>query len=565
MPFVYQPFQSGHAAQTIGDLLLRQGDVEAQRAQQLGAIGAQQAQQSGQIWGGLVNQLGQLPTQIQQQQDAQAQRQMRDLQLKSAQRQQTDVDALDAAFQSGGLNRDAVLGALPGHLRPTVAKQFADADKSALEVRELKDKAAVAERDYFGSLAASVKPFLGSQDGGLSAAMVALQHAKEAGYDNAGQLWEKVKADPTQLPSMVDQLIQASPKQVELINASKTADARAKSADVSAQRLELDKPKIAAETQKLVQEVEGTTPMTPAQKAQNQVAVANLGVSQGRLSEEQHHNRITEGQGAAREAREQAKYDTTYGQGVGENGQPIENPTAKSIAEYRVPAPSPRSMATGPGKVLMDQVMRLNPSYDASQFPARQKMRQAFTSGNQSQQLTALNTAIEHLGVLDSMAQALGNGSFKPGNEIYNTVRDIFGSKAVNNFEFARDVMAGELATAMKKSGATDSEIDKVTKRLSSSSSPQALAGAIREVALPMIGGKASTLDQQWKQVMGQNDPFSVYTPGAQAVLQKFGAAPHGATVGAGMVTMRAPNGQTKQVSASEVEHYKALGATVVK
>lgn len=38
----------------------------------------------------------------------------------------------------------------------------------------------------------------------------------------------------------------------------------------------------------------------------------------------------------------------------------------------------------------------------------------------------------------------------------------------------------------------------------------------------------------------------------------------YGVEVGGGMVTMKAPNGATKQVSPDQVEHYKSLGATVV-
>jgi hypothetical protein len=53
-----------------------------------------------------------------------------------------------------------VLSRLPGHLRPTVQKQFADADEASLKVQKLRDETAAAERDYFGSLAAGVKPYL---------------------------------------------------------------------------------------------------------------------------------------------------------------------------------------------------------------------------------------------------------------------------------------------------------------------------------------------------------------------------------------------------------------------
>lgn len=198
---------------------------------------------------------------------------------------------------------------------------------------------------------------------------------------------------------------------------------------------------------------------------------------------------------------------------------------AKAIAEYRMAPISPRSAQTPAGSALMAQVLKANPAYDATQFAARNKMRTAFTSGTQAQQLTALNTAIEHLGVLNDFAKALDNGTFTPGNELYNRVRTMFGSQAVTNFSFARDIMAGELATAMKKSGATDVEIDRVTNSLSSAASPKQLGDAIRSVAVPMISGKARVMDEQYHAAMGAADPFSVYTPGAQNVLSTIGSS----------------------------------------
>jgi hypothetical protein len=49
-----------------------------------------------------------------------------------------------------------------------------------------------------------------------------------------------------------------------------------------------------------------------------------------------------------------------------------------------------------------------------------------------------------------------------------------------------------------------------------------------------MIGGKASTMQQQYRAVMGEQDPFSVYTPGAKAVLDRFGASHEPAAPGGG-------------------------------
>lgn len=275
MPFQYSQYRSPFT-DSIAARIANQGAIEAQRAQQVGGA-----------WAGVARAAGQIPAQMQQVQAQQQEAKLRDLQLQGAQRQQADVDALDQAYKSGGVDRNAVINALPGHLRPTVQKQFSDADEAALKVQKLKAEAAGAERDYFGSLASSVKPFLGSEDGGMSAAMIALQHAKEAGYANADQLWAQVKSNPQALPQIIEQLIQASPKQVELLNAGKTADSRVKQAETGAQRLALETPKIAAETQKVQQEATGTQPMSPYQQAELGNRAAALKIEQGKFGLEQ--------------------------------------------------------------------------------------------------------------------------------------------------------------------------------------------------------------------------------------------------------------------------------------
>jgi hypothetical protein len=147
------------------------------------------------------------------------------LALEQQRRAGADIKALDDAYASG-LDREGVLSRLPGHLRPTVQKQFADADEASLKVQKLRDETVAAERDYFGSLAAGVKPYLSDPDGGMGAALIALQHAKEKGYKDADAIWQRVSQDPSQLAPIVQQLIAQSPKQVELGNSATSAAAR---------------------------------------------------------------------------------------------------------------------------------------------------------------------------------------------------------------------------------------------------------------------------------------------------------------------------------------------------
>src|SRR5438132_1030675 len=102
MPFQYEGYRSPFA-NSIAELMLRRGDIAARHAETIGHAQAQAALQSGQAWGNAVGTIGQtvaaIPAQIQQAKAVEQEQQLRGLQLKGAQRQQADVDALDNAGQ----------------------------------------------------------------------------------------------------------------------------------------------------------------------------------------------------------------------------------------------------------------------------------------------------------------------------------------------------------------------------------------------------------------------------------------------------------------------------------
>jgi hypothetical protein len=477
-------------------------------------------------------------------------KQQRELVAEQRQNALDDRSALDAAVTPGA-GLDQVLAGLPGHMHAGVRKQWADADKAAQDANEARAKAGAAEADYMGTLAKTVQSY--GYD--PQAASIVLAHAKAQGHDTS-QLEQQIAQDPSKLKPIVDAMIQASPKQRELMTGERNAASSAQTAATGARRLDLEAPKITADATVAQQVAAGTKGgLTPAQ--QTEVA----------------HRKVEEQQGAStlsiartREAREQAKYDQTYGSGVNEAGQALpEDPTARAIAEYRVPPPSARSMASGPGKALMDRVMRLNPSFDGSQFPSRNKMRQAFTSGPQGQALNSLNTAIVHLDQFVDAAKELGNGSFQPTNALVNWVKTVSGSSAPTNFEGIKTIMSGELASAFKKSGATDTEIHQVEQSIAQKQSPAQLLDYATQVAIPALSGKANTYDEQWKQAMGDKDASPVYTPSSKKVLAKYGAQHANTQTPGGAVKMQAPDGSIAMVAADHVQAATAKGAKVIQ
>ncbi len=201
----------------IAETIQHLGDVQAQ-----GALGVAQAQAraqaaNGQIWGGTLASLGQIPGEILQgmQQQKYREAQLADMQAQAEERkaiasqraqQAKDAAAVDTAMQQGGGIREQTIQALVqsgnGHLVPTVQQTFDRADESAAKARELRQKADEADLTYAGHLAAGIK----AMNYDPAAAQIAIQHAKEKGYD-IGELEQALQANPQALPQIVDGII----------------------------------------------------------------------------------------------------------------------------------------------------------------------------------------------------------------------------------------------------------------------------------------------------------------------------------------------------------------------
>lgn len=163
-PFEYRQAPNPYAA-SISDLLLRQGDIQAQRATQVGNAQAQAAQARGQIWGAAAQQIGQAAgnaitqhAEEQKQAPIRAQeQQIRDLTISGA---KTDAATKQAALEvnktidglmKGSLITDPTTGATTydrqklqqgfassgiGHLWPQYSELLDKSDASLKTLRE---------------------------------------------------------------------------------------------------------------------------------------------------------------------------------------------------------------------------------------------------------------------------------------------------------------------------------------------------------------------------------------------------------------------------------------------
>jgi len=96
-------------------------------------------------------------------------------------------------------------------------------------------------------------------------------------------------------------------------------------------------------------------------------------------------------------------------------------------------------------------------------------------------------------------------------NKAANAIAQQFGDPSITNFSAAKNAMAGEVAAALKTSGATDEEIKKVDSTFSSAQTPGQLKGAISTYR-SLLGSKAHNLKQQYESGMQGKPNFQPET-----------------------------------------------------
>jgi ribosomal protein L24 len=182
-------------------------------------------------------------------------------------------------------------------------------------------------------------------------------------------------------------------------------------------------------------------------------------------------------------------------------------------------------MYTPAGKKFMEQVLKINPDYDASMYANRAPTRRAFTSGPQGQAINAMNAAVGHIAQLTGAIEALDSGDVQAKNAAYNWLKTQFGNDAVSNFETLRQTIAGEISTILNRGQATVSGIAETEKNVKTSGSPRQMAGYIK-TQIPIIGSKLAAYDYQYHQAMGEKDPFSALSPDTKTILSGLGYDP---------------------------------------
>lgn len=203
----------------------------------------------------------------------------------------------------------------------------------------------------------------------------------------------------------------------------------------------------------------------------------------------------------------------------------------KAIAEGRMALPGGFALKSPYWQQMLSAVSQYDPNFDAVNYNARNKTRASFTSGADANNITALNTALAHLGTLSTNYQALNNTSVPLVNAAINSTGNALGrffpggeqiQTNTANVGADAEAVSHELAKVFRSTGMSEGEIQAWKDKISVNASPSS-SGATINSALDLIDGRLSALGEKYNQGMGTTKQgIDLLSPDAQKAYNKL-------------------------------------------
>lgn len=197
---------------------------------------------------------------------------------------------------------------------------------------------------------------------------------------------------------------------------------------------------------------------------------------------------------------------------------------------------------------LLKDIQKLDPKFDEAAIDSRYNTLKEFTSSSNTKaggQVLALNTLIHHADLYQQAADALKNGSFKPGNAAYNAVSGMMGSPAPQNAALVARFLAGETGKVATGGVPAEGEIKGILANLGTNASPEQIKGA-GDTLLQVAAGRMIPLKEKAQQAK-IDGIVPVLGADAKEILARRGYDPETLKRGGGVVTHRY-NPETKKI-----------------
>jgi len=129
------------------------------------------------------------------------------LKQAEAERQRRDDEAMRTAIKAP--TREDTLRMMREQGDPRVfevEKWFKEADQLGARTKQARIQAKLEEANYLAYLASKVEPFLGDPDGGMGAAMLAIQEARKLEIDGVDEIEQQIQQNPASLAGIIKSL-----------------------------------------------------------------------------------------------------------------------------------------------------------------------------------------------------------------------------------------------------------------------------------------------------------------------------------------------------------------------
>jgi hypothetical protein len=190
----------------------------------------------------------------------------------------------------------------------------------------------------------------------------------------------------------------------------------------------------------------------------------------------------------------------------------------KGYSDYSMTTQQLAAMGRGERAMYQAMAKQVNPSFDATQFDTRKKVRWSFTSGPDAKNVTSLNTVTGHLASLKKYGDALDNTASPPTNAVKNFLLQQKGDPRIKNFEAAATAVASELSNVFKGT-ATEQEIRAWRNNITPNMSPEMIRQSI-DTIIQLMASRLQALGSKWEAGTGSPKDFKLLSPKSRLILQ---------------------------------------------
>ena len=216
---------------------------------------------------------------------------------------------------------------------------------------------------------------------------------------------------------------------------------------------------------------------------------------------------------------------------------------AKQLADYQAPV-TPYMLSRSPAWGEAAEVAHeYDPSFMVGQYDTRQKLRNDYTSGATSKNITSLNTAIGHLDSLRDAATKLKNfgGLATPLNAPINWAESAAGDPSVNNYNERANAVSTELTRAFRGTGGSEADVKAWRDNLPVNGSPDQQKGAI-DGGIDLLSSRVAALRDTYQRGMGKPPiDLPMLSPKSRQILTSMGYDPDKIEQGAKAKDARMP------------------------